>query len=525
MKYSFLFFTFCWIAQFLNAQEWNTKGPKAINIKYDDLYPIQLLHADSQQIIITKGNENWMTKEIEFLNSDFKSIRKIKVASTKNERVDHIIWTGEQLILLWEKNVHNKRSLSYQLIGVNGRAASKVNLGVIPNGLSPYLRNHQVDIIHNPDYTLFAFVVKDIISKNYRGKNAEYADFIAVFDKSGKLLEKQQNKYNTFQQLDAYHFISNDSLISKWVSNWDKNTFQVTQKHLTDKSKQTTQVTVDLPPRTKVISYHLEYNSTTHTMDIMGQTRSHDTIIGMNGIFFNKYTLESLQKNGQWLYPLDSIFVADFTKSSKFKDGIILYKDNSLSNDFNLRKLVPTSDGGWYLIQEYYPKYLPDFIKNDIEIAVSSTFKNQFNVDYKYNTPLNMSDLIVSYIQKDGTITWSKRIPKPQEGLSHQWGSFEAFILNNDVYILYNIEVRGKSFVKNLDNQHVVIGNINPIVWKVNTEGQSLKVKSHQNVDKDFVFFPQFSNSISQLKKGYIFLQKNSVEFPSQGRLVEFIIE
>lgn len=523
--YQFLCFAFCILTLHVNGQEWKVKGSTPLKIKYDDQYPLKLLHSDSQQIIITKGNENLFTKEIEIFNSDFKSIRKIKIKSTKNDRVDHIIWTGEQFILLWEKKLQNKRSLSYQIITSNGRTTSKINLGVIQNGYSPYIKSHQVDIIQNPEKTLFAFVVKDIISKSFQGKNAEYSDFIAVFDKSGKLIEKQQNKYNNFHQLDTYHFISNDSTLSKWTSHWDKNSFQVTQKHVSEKTKQTIQVPVALPPRTKVISYHIAYNPITHTMDIMGQTRSHDSIIGMNGIFFHKYTSDSLSKNGQWLYSFDSMFVADFTKSTKFQDGIILYKDNSLSNDFNLRKLVPTSDGGWYLIQEYYPKYQPDFIKSDRNIAKKSTFSHQFNVDYKLNVPLNFSDAIVTYIQKDGTIAWSKRIPKPQNGLGHQWGSLEAIVKNDNLYLLYNVEKKDKSFIKTLDNQHVVIGNLNPVVWKINTEGQTESIKSKIKVDQDFVFFPQFSTHLTPSDKNYIYLQKNSIQFPSQGRLVEFLVE
>lgn len=509
----------------INAQEWKVKGPSPIKTKFNEQFPKQLIHSDSQYIIISKSDKKLKTREIEIFNHDFKSVRKIKINSTDKERVDHILWTGQHFIFLWEKKVQNKRILSYQIVSMNGRAGSKINLGNINDAWGGYLRQHQVEIIKSPNHSLFAFVVKEVVSKNYQGKNAEYSDLIAVFDQSGKLIEKQQNKYTNYSLLDTYHFISNDSILSKWIGNFDKNEFQISQKHITDKSKNNQKSKFNLPTSSKILNYHIEFNNSTNTFDFFANTKSHDSIRGINGTLFTKINSDSFDINGQWYQPFDTTLLDQFKSSSKFSEGNILYQDYSLSTDFIFRKLMPTADGGWFMIQEYFPKFTPDFLKKNDRITHTHQLNLHYNTDYIYNTPLNMSDAILTYISKDGSIKWQKRIAKPQDGLGHQWGAFDAIIQENDLYFLYNIETKGKSFVKKFDQQHVELSNLFPKVLKISMDGEVKSISAHQTVDQKFVFFPLFTQTVLQQEPAILFLQEKSNTSPSKGRLVKFEIE
>ena len=146
----------------VEAKDFNVKSSNSITIKDKDSYPIQLIHADSSFVIYTKGTESNEIKSIEFLNNTLRSVNNIKLKTTPIDRVEYVIWTGDQLIILWEKKNKNDRALSYQIINKNGRTSAKTFLGNLENCFSNYLKEHQVEIIKSPNNENFGFIVNEI---------------------------------------------------------------------------------------------------------------------------------------------------------------------------------------------------------------------------------------------------------------------------------------------------------------------------------------------------------------------------
>lgn len=508
------------------ATEFDIKTSSPSKIKYQNAFPIQLIHADDNYIIYNKGNASGLTKEVEFFNKDFKSLKKIPLTTKSGDRADYFIWTGEQLITLWEKKVKNNRSLAFQLTGINGRASSKSNLGVLENCFSPYLRDHQVETISSPNQEYFAFIVKDVYSKSYSGKNADYYEFIAVFDKKGKLLEKQKNTFNEFTKMDGFHFLTDEGDLLKVVSNSSKNELLVTKKNLSEKKNENFKITLDFPKPAKPVTYHIIFNNNSKTYDYIATTKSHDTIIGQNGIFIAKFDFNEQVEKSNWYSPFADTLLLQFRNISNFSEGNSLFKDLSLSSDFRTRKIVAKDDGGFYVIQEYYNSFRPEFLKGNTKQETSSKIENRFNTDYRLNTSYNTLDLIVTHVNPSGKVEWIQRIPKSQNGLGYQYGSFDAFSSDDNLYILYNREKNESSFVKKMDSDHVPISNIVPLGRKIDAEGNLSFFDLTKKLEGKMIFYPLFSISGNAEKNNFVsFIQQNTSATPCDGKLIRIQVK
>jgi hypothetical protein len=477
----------------VEAKDFNVKSSNSITIKDKDSYPIQLIHADSSFVIYTKGTEANEIKSIEFLNNTLRSVNNIKLKTTPIDRVDYVIWTGEQLIILWEKKNKNDRALSYQVINKNGRTSAKTFLGNLENCFSNYLKEHQVEIIKSPNNENFGFIVNDIYSKKYSGKDAKYLEFIALFDKDGKLLDKQKNAYNTFQQLDGFHFLTNEAQYLKFSSNATKKQILVTKKDLIEKQKEVLKLNLEIPNTVQILSYRIEFNPFQNNYTYISTTKDEKNLMGINGEYVATYDLNRDTAFSQWysLYP-NELFKSS-QKSFKFPEGNILLKDFSLSNDFKIRKVEFKEDGGYYVIQEYYKRYTPPFLKEMLGQEISAKTENLFNTDYKFNTSLDPQDFIITNVNSKGEIDWIKYLPKSQNALGHQFGSFDAFTKNDDLYLIYNVAKSQKSFAKYLDSNHVSVQKLVPICKKLNKEGKITSYNLDKFFSKNMVFYPIFS--------------------------------
>ena len=477
----------------VEAKDFNVKSSNSITIKDKDSYPIQLIHADSSFVIYTKGTESNEIKSIEFLNNTLRSVNNIKLKTTPIDRVEYVIWTGDQLIILWEKKNKNDRALSYQIINKNGRTSAKTFLGNLENCFSNYLKEHQVEIIKSPNNENFGFIINDIYSKKYSGKDAKYLEFIALFDKDGKLLDKQKNAYNTFQKLDGFHFLTNEAQYLKFSSNASKKQILVTKKDLIEKQKEVIKLNLEIPNSVQIISYRIEFNPFQNNYTYISTTKDQKNLMGINGEYVATYDLNRDTAFSQWysLYP-NELFKSS-QKSFKFPEGNILLKDFSLSNDFKIRKVEFKEDGGYYVIQEYYKRYTPPFLKEMLGQESSAKTENLFNTDYKFNTSLDPQDFIITNVNSKGEIDWIKYLPKSQNALGHQFGSFDAFTKNDDLYLIYNVAKSQKSFAKYLDSNHVSVQKLVPICKKLNKEGKITSYNLDKFFSKNMVFYPIFS--------------------------------
>lgn len=58
---------------------------------------------DESGLIYSKGTAANEVKSIDILNHEYRVVKNIKLPALPTNRVDYIIWTGEQLVVLWEK--------------------------------------------------------------------------------------------------------------------------------------------------------------------------------------------------------------------------------------------------------------------------------------------------------------------------------------------------------------------------------------------------------------------------------------
>jgi hypothetical protein len=123
----------------------------------------------------------------------------------------------------------------------------------------------------------------------------------------------------------------------------------------------------------------------------------------------------------------------------------------------------------------------------------SAKTENLFNTDYKFNTSLDPQDFIITNVNSKGEIDWIKYLPKSQNALGHQFGSFDAFTKNDDLYLIYNVAKSQKSFAKYLDSNHVSVQKLVPICKKLNKEGKITSYNLDKFFSKNMVFYPIFS--------------------------------
>lgn len=488
-----LFLIFSLITIQVVAKDFNIKSSNTITIKDKNSYPIQLIHADDDFVIYTKGTEFNEVKSIEFLNKTLRTVNNIQLKTTPTERVDHIIWTGDQLIVLWEVKKKNDRALSYQIIQRNGRTSARSFLINLENCFSNDLKEHLVKTLKSPDNEYFGFVVNDIYSKKYSGKDAKYLEFVALFDKAGKLLDKQRNTYNKFQQLDAFHFLTNEAQHLKFVSNAAKRQLILTKKDLNEKQTEVLKLTLKMPDTVQAVTYRMEYNPIKNNYTYISTTKDKKNLKGINGQYVATFNINSDTSSSQWYTPYSSELLKTSQKSFKFSEGNILLNDYSLSNDFKIRKVEFKEDGGYYVIQEYYKRYTPPFLKEQIDHENSAKTENLFNAQYQFNTSLDPQDFIITNVNSEGEIDWIKYLPKSQNTLGHQFGSFDAFTKNEDLYLIYNVAKAQKSFVKYLDSTHVSVGKLVPICKKIDKTGKISSINLTSTLPKKMVFYPIFS--------------------------------
>ena len=477
----------------VKAKDFNIKNSNVITIKDKDSYPIQLIHADDEFVIYTLGTEFNEVKSIEILNKSLRKVNSINLPTSTFDRVDHVIWTGEQLLVLWENQKKNDRVISYQLIHRNGRTSAKSFLVTLENCFSNFSKEHLVDVLKSPDNEYFGFIVNDIYSKKYSGKDANYLEFIAIFDKEGKLLDKQKNSFNTFQQLDGFHFLTNDAQYLKFKSLASKNQLILMKKDLIEKEKEVVTMYLKMPDTIQPVSYRIEYNPIQDNYSYLSTTKDKKDLKGINGTYISTFNLSQDSAIGQWYTPYPNELLDASQQSFKISEGNILLKDFSLSTDFKIRKVVFKEDGGYYIIQEYYKRYTPPFLKEDLNHEYSAKTDNLFNTDYKFNTSIDPQDFIITNVNSEGEILWTKYLPKSQNALGHQFGSFDAFTKAKDLYLIYNVAKSQKSFAKYLDSNHVAVQKLVPLCKKIDNEGNITTNNLINTVYRKMVFFPIFS--------------------------------
>ncbi|MCO5232060.1 MAG: hypothetical protein M9958_12990 [Chitinophagales bacterium] len=498
---------------FLSAQNFSIQHSSTIEVKNKDAYPIRLIASDEENIVVSKGTTSLLSKEIEIFSKSLKSSQIIKLKTKEDERADNAIWTGKNLIVLWEKKIKNDKSFSFQLISKNGRSSNKSNIGNIEDGFSNNLKDHHVEVIKSPDNEYFAFIIKDIITK----KVTSYTEVIAIFNKDGKLIEKQKNKYSDFSTFDGFHFISSDSQYIKISKN--KNQLQIHQKNFIEKNQSKFSIPLEFPKNIITDSYTIEYNPQLSIFSFFSLTKNDANILGYNGEIFIQFDIKEQQQKSLWIQDYSSEFLDEFRKSDSISGGYILNKDFSLNTQFKIRKSLINQDGSYFLIREYYPTISP--LKKDEQYATKS--QELIDINGQINAPYNMLDLIVSKISNQGAIEWVKRLPKSQYGLGFQYGSFDAFINSkHELVILYNIELNAKSFIKKIENNYINNYNISPLAKTITSDGEVSTYHLSKWIGNDLTLFPISSINIAPSQENlFTISQEKSKSKPTRWKLTK----
>ncbi len=511
----------------LIASDFNVKSGNKFQVKKKDNFPIQLIYADYDKIIYTKGNIHYLVKEVEFLDRNLRSVRKLALKTDSHHRVDHVLWTGEHLILLWEEKVKNDRKLSFQLIAQNGRKTNKSLLATLEEGFSTQLRKHDVITLESPGKDFFGFVVKEVTSKNQNGKDAVFVKFTAVFDKKGKLLHQEKEVFSEFKYFDGFNFLTDSGQIVQIQSNSEDREILVQKNSFTNKIRETYRFETDLTQEAKILTYHTIFNPVTCTYDFISTIKNHDSIQGQNGTYTLKIDLENnrILSSSQVVFEQD--FIDYFRSSPKYSEGNILADSLSISNDFIFRKVLTQSDGSLYVISENYNYFRPKFLKEQLGQEYSDGVFSRFDANYGLNNSYNAMDMIVTHIDSYGNIDWVRRVPKSQMGLGFQYGSFDAYVDSNELYIFYNREKDLKSFTTTIDKNHVVVKNLVPICKKINPEGELTFFNLSKILDKKMIFFPLFSFSYQTSPKSYFtnLTQEKTYKTPSNAIFIQMKVK
>ncbi|MCO5248322.1 MAG: hypothetical protein M9887_05160 [Chitinophagales bacterium] len=358
-------------------------------VKLKDKYPLKLILASDSTTLYTMGDKNYNTKTLVYANRRLRNIKTSNLKTNQNERADNFIWTGENVIVLWENKKGKDREFYYQTILKNGRITTKVKLDVLKDDFGPYLREYQVKTLSSPDNIYFAFIIKGIVSKSFYGKNAVYDELIAVFDQNGKLLDKQKTQFQQAKDFEKFYFLTDSSDVLKISSQQAKDKISVERKNILNKEKEVYSISFDRPDSIFIKQYRIDYNPTTHNYNYFARIKSADSIIGQNGVFVANFDLDSRQQIQSSIYIFDSLFVEDFKKNPAYSNGNILYKDHSLNGQYVTKKVLTKQDGGFYYVQEHFSQE-SFLIKNDKEQREKpDELKSFFNVDNLPNVPLH----------------------------------------------------------------------------------------------------------------------------------------
>ena len=514
---------FVFFATRIYASDISIQKSRPFKSNHKNVYPIQLVASDSFQIIYTQGNEKKSTQEVLFANQKFRTTKKIILKTKPQERADNFIWTGEKLIILWEKKVKNDRLLSYQLISKNGRRTSVSNLIQLPNCFSPYLKDHNVEIIYSPNKQYAAFIIQDFVLKKNSKKNPQFTEYLVIFDRNGQILEKQKNSSDRFDKISGVYFLTDQGELLKFKSENAQKQIRVDKKNLTNKEKEVITFHTDLPDSVQVLSYQIHFNSTTDTYDYLAKIKTNDTVTGQNGLLSMKLNLEkdSVQNAQFTLY--SPAFLSAFQNNKKFSEGQVIYPDLSLGEQFITRKVCFNASGGTFYVQEFYNQSYPKILNENTDKEYPERNSYRFTQDYNIQSSYNMLDFIVTYINPQGKIEWSIRIPKEQLGLGYQFGSFDAFARDSSLYLFYNTELPGNSFLKTMNLTRIDMDKVIPILVTVQGDATYQKKDIRPLLDEGLIFFPWFSNALpANWRLPFrMLLQLNTAKSPSQAEWIE----
>lgn len=480
----------------LQAVEFEVKESK--EIKPDKIsIPVELVDTDDNITVYSKGTELNSVRGVVLLDKNLNTSKIIELPTKLTDRVNYIIWTGEQVIVLWEKKVKFDMELSYQTFDKTGKMTTpRTTLESFKNKFTPAAVNFNVEVIQSPDKEFSGYAINYSFVKSMKDSKGYNDEVLIVFNKKGKKLysKKRETGYNS--DTEGYYFLNNNGEIIKLISQSKQNAIKVITINIENGQLSDEKIPVNFPESSYPLNYKICYHKADNTYNYIATTSNGKK--GFNGELTIKLDInrKSQISSSHVLYTDD--FLQEFSNSTTYRSDKVLLNDNSLNRYFKLRKPIYKKDGGYYFIKEYYQKTITQFHhKRENAFNSNNIVMTDSPLDFSTQTKetSNILDFIVTNVDKDGKILWIKRIPKSQMTLRMEYGFFDAFVHNDDLYLAYNEGEKNidKPFKENFGKVNLVMGIVRPIVRKIDNNGNITTFDLSEQLGKKNVFAPFFS--------------------------------
>lgn len=195
----------------------------------------------------------------------------------------------------------------------------------------------------------------------------------------------------------------------------------------------------------------------------------------VKGVFYSRYDIEENKLIGISLKKFDDEFLKSFSIEVLKRTNPLTYEPELLG--FELDKIQLRSDGGIVLIAEYFDEYTSSYRQVDAHGNYS------LYQDYHYD----FNSILVTNIQPNGEILWSKRIPKLQSTLN-DGGKYSSYF--------YFAE---RGYLNFIFNDHEKNSGRNTELWPMNNPRKAIISQVKIDVDGNLSKRDLLNNEKDQL--------------------------
>ncbi len=491
-KWLLLFQTF--IALNLSATEFEIKESKEIKPDKESV-PIRLIHYDENLFIYTKGTAEYNTlKSVDFLDKDLKPIKSIPIDTKLTDRADYMLWTGERLVLFWEKRVKNHREISIQTIDRKGITSPRKVLDLLENSYSIMMKAHSVYKLSSENKKYHAIVLHNSWNRGLNSEKDRHYLFTIIFNNEGEII--YQKRINTEGQSPEFGMmeISNEGELMNFFLS--QKELKVSKFNFITNQTDTTILPFALPVNIKKTGGVMKtyFDLENQTIDFFGRGYK-DGEKGFSGEFFFRYDKKNNKIIDTKYYSYDKDFIEPYKKSKENLSGSLVFNDGTFSLKMVNRKLLKRPEGGYYLIKEFH--------SDDIGLKTNSV------VDY-------ILDFLITAYDADGKVEWVKRVPKSQAVFHTEFGFFNSFLDKDDLYLVYNESTTNmnKDLNDNFESTNLILGEIKPIIRKIDSKGNVETYDVSEHFKSKFTFSPLFSYNLNSPYNGIATIAKKKSRTP-----------
>jgi hypothetical protein len=446
--------------------------------------------------------ERYAADGISLIYSNKLSVAKV---NGENVRFEQIFYLHGQLVLFtsYYDKTEGYNAIYVQYLDETGKGISEVrmintinahqkrNIGKFEIALSQ--DSSKILICSNEPFVKYAnekIHYQVIDSKNlnplwsnafelpYNGRELHISNHIVDHQGNVHMLAKVTRKIEKDRSQANYFFT-----IISYI--WQEDAVKEYEVSLKDKS--VSDIAFKLSPAGDLIAAGF-YSNTTH-----GQSNANSTSFGFNsmalqeqkslvaGTFFLKIEYGSHKVVSRGIKQFDKNFLKEFMSEKNVDRGRELYS-------YLIDHLIIREDGGAILVgEQYFSRMVCNY---DPRTGIRSC-----NYHYYYN------DIVVVNINPDGSIRWTKKIPKLQHSIN-DGGFYSSYILGYDKESLFvvfnenlkNMMLKDENRMKYMNNPRKAI----VALVTINQNGNMKKTPLFAAKDQKVIVRPKIFNQVSQ---------------------------